>query len=357
MLVAFAVTAFAAVTLSPQNADASTTQAPRVPSALSAGQLGETLAAQLKGAAAGSYYDSATQQLIVNITDRAVAGLVRAAGARPRAVRFAQAELNAAKATLDSSEEIPGTTWVSDPRVNRVVVTADPTVTGAKLARLKEIAGSAGETVVVKRTTTKLTRFISGGDAIYGRDFSARCSLGFNVKRAGKPDAFLTAGHCGNPVKSWAETQGGPEFAHVPAGGSSFPGDDYAIAEYTTAVPHPSEVNLYNGGAQAITGARDAALGEAVQRSGSTTGPRLGHVSQGTVTGLNATATYKEGRVTGLIKTNVCAEPGDSGGPLFSGANALGLTSGGDGDCNGGPATTFYQPVTEPLAAYGATLG
>ncbi|MFF5127595.1 S1 family peptidase [Streptomyces syringium] len=280
-----------------------------------------------------------------------------ASAAQPRAVRFADDTLAATMATLDSSEQIPGTAWVSDPKSNKVVVTADPTVTGEKLTSLNAVLKPLGDTVELKRTTTELKLFIRGGDAIYGSSASSlrgRCSLGFNVKRAGLPDAFLTAGHCGGPIKSWAETDGGTEIALVPANGSSFPGDDYALAAYPAAgaVAHPSEVYLYNGSTQAITGARDAVIDEAVQRSGSTTG-----LHGGTVTGLNASVTYKEGRVTGLIQTNVCAEPGDSGGALFAGTQALGLTSGGSGDCGGGPAVTYYQPVTEALSAFGATIG
>jgi streptogrisin B len=56
-----------------------------------------------------------------------------------------------------------------------------------------------------------------------------------------------------------------------------------------------------------------------------------------------------------LIQTNVCAEPGDSGGPLYDGTKAIGLTSGGSGDCTTG-GTTFFQPVTEALSAYGVSL-
>jgi hypothetical protein len=59
--------------------------------------------------------------------------------------------------------------------------------------------------------------------------------------------------------------------------------------------------------------------------------------------------------VTGLIETNVCAEPGDSGGPLFSEGIALGVTSGGNGDCTAG-GTTFFQPITKALTALGVKL-
>jgi streptogrisin B len=57
----------------------------------------------------------------------------------------------------------------------------------------------------------------------------------------------------------------------------------------------------------------------------------------------------------GHVQTNACAEPGDSGGPFYDGNAALGLTSGGSGDCQKG-GTTFFQPVTAALSAYGATI-
>jgi hypothetical protein len=70
---------------------------------------------------------------------------------------------------------------------------------------------------------------------------------------------------------------------------------------------------------------------------------------------VNATVNYPEGTVTGLIETTVCAEPGDSGGPLFSEGLALGVTSGGDGDCTTG-GTTYFQPVTTAMEKLGVDL-
>ena len=97
--------------------------------------------------------------------------------------------------------------------------------------------------------------------------------------------------------------------------------------------------------------AANAFVGEQVTRSGSTTG-----IHSGTVTALNVTVRYQGGgKVCGMIQTNVCAEPGDSGGPLYDGTKALGLTSGGSGNCSTG-GTTFFQPVTEARSAYGVTL-
>ncbi|MEU3751157.1 S1 family peptidase [Streptomyces olivoreticuli] len=346
-LAAAAMTALAAVTLSPQTADASTTEAPRELSVSSAGQLAKTLVGRLKGEEAGSYYDEGAHRLVVNVVSSAAEGLVRAAGAQPKVVKYSQAELDSAHAALNAGEAIPGTTWVSDPRVNRVVVTADPTVTGEKLTRLNKTVKSLGDAVLVRRTTTKLTRFIAGGDAIWGPN--ARCSLGFNVKQSDGSDGFLTAGHCGNAVKTWSAAQGGPVIAQT--GRSTFPGNDYAIVGYTASGDHPGAVDLYNGNLRSITEVGTAALDQPVERSGSTTG-----LHDGKVTGLDATVNYAEGQVKGLIQTDVCAQPGDSGGPLFSGTSALGLLSGGSGDCGLLGGTTFYQPVRPALAAFGASL-
>ncbi|WP_249375634.1 S1 family peptidase [Streptomyces sp. I05A-00742] len=269
---------------------------------------------------------------------RATAGSSRGADASAR--------LAGARRALDRRVAIPGTAWVTDPGTRRVVVTADPTVTGARLARLNEVAARLGDAVTVRRSTTRLTRFLAGGDGIRGG--SVRCTLGFNVVKDGRP-AFLTAGHCGKAVAEWSGTGGGPRAAVTET--SVFPGHDYALARYTDGAARRSEVALRGGGTRAITRAGDAYLGEAVQRGGSTTG-----VHAGRVTGLDATVNYAEGRVTGLIETDVCAEPGDSGGPLFDGGTALGITSGGSGDCASG-GKTYYQPVPRALRALGAGIG
>ena len=70
------------------------------------------------------------------------------------------------------------------------------------------------------------------------------------------------------------------------------------------------------------------------------------------VQALGVTVHYSSGEtVNGLIQTDVCAEGGDSGGPLYDGDAAVGLTSGGSGDCTQG-GTTFFQPVTAALSHY-----
>ncbi|WP_449475154.1 S1 family peptidase [Streptomyces abikoensis] len=319
--------------------------APRQLSSPQAAELAQRISAELGADSAGAYFDSASGRLVVGVQDEAAAARVRAAGAEPRTVRHSAAELASARRTLKADASIPGTAWAVDPRLNKVVVTADSTVTGARKDRLDRAVARLGDKVTVRRTAGVIRPFIAGGDAIWGS--GVRCSLGFNITKGGKP-YFLTAGHCGNASRSWSATQGGAQIGVTES--SSFPGHDYALVRYTSSIAHPSAVNLYGGGTQNISKAGEATVGETVQRSGSTTG-----VHDGQVTALDVTVNYEEGAVEGMIGTSVCAEPGDSGGALFDGDTALGLTSGGSGDCSSG-GETFFQPVPAALQAYGAQL-
>ncbi|MER5518401.1 S1 family peptidase [Streptomyces sp. NPDC002763] len=319
--------------------------APRILSASAAGKLASTLVADLGTDAAGTYYDAKAKSLVVNVLDDTAAGTVEAAGAKARLVANSLAELDGARTTLKEDATIPGTSWATDPVTNKVVVTADKTVAGTALSKLTKVVDGLGEKAELRHSKGEFKPFIAGGDAISGS--GGRCSLGFNVVKGGEP-YFLTAGHCTDAISSWSDSSGNVIGQNAQ---SSFPGNDFGLVKYTSEVDHPSEVDLYDGSAQKITGAAEATVGMKVTRSGSTT-----QVHDGTVTGLNATVNYSEGTVSGLIQTDVCAEPGDSGGSLFSGSSAIGLTSGGSGDCTSG-GETFFQPVTEALSATGTQIG
>ncbi len=318
----------------------------KILSVTAAGNLASTLGKDLGTDAAGTYYDAKAKSLVVNVLDKAAAETVESAGAKARIVENSLAELKSARTTLKQDATIPGTSWAVDPSTNKVVVTADRTVTGAELTKLSKVVDGLGGTTELKRTKGEFKTFVAGGDAITGG--GGRCSLGFNVVKGGEP-FFLTAGHCTESITSWSDSSGTVIGENAD---SSFPDNDYGLVKYTADVDHPSEVNLYNGSAQQISGAAEATVGMEVSRSGSTT-----QVHDGTVTGLDATVNYGSGDiVNGLIQTDVCAEPGDSGGSLFSGSSAVGLTSGGSGDCTSG-GETFFQPVTEALSATGTEIG
>ncbi|UUN26048.1 S1 family peptidase [Streptomyces sp. FIT100] len=254
---------------------------------------------------------------------------------------FSATQLSAAsEAVLDA--DVAGTAWHVDKATNTLVVTADSTVSKAEIAAIKQEAGANAAALRIERTPGTFSKLISGGDAIYASSW--RCSLGFNV-RSGSTDYFLTAGHCTDGAGTWWSNSGRTTVLGTTAG-SSFPTNDYGIVRYTTSVSRPGNV-----GSQDIASAANPSVGQAACRRGSTTGTHCG-----SVTGLNATVNYGGGDIVyGMIRTNICAEPGDSGGPLYAGSVALGLTSGGSGNCSSG-GTTFFQPVTEALSAYGVSV-
>ncbi|MFF5392650.1 MULTISPECIES: S1 family peptidase [unclassified Streptomyces] len=241
--------------------------------------------------------------------------------------------------------DVAGTAWHVDTATGRLVVTADSTVSAAEIARIKQRAGANAAAIKVERTPGRFSKLISGGDAIYA-DAGWRCSLGFNVRDSAGAYYFLTAGHCTDGARTWYANSAKTTVLGTTAG-SSFPGNDYGLVRYT----NDSITKTGGVGSVDITSAGNATVGLSVTRRGSTTGTH-----SGSVTGLNATVNYGGGDiVSGLIRTNVCAEPGDSGGPLYSGSRAIGLTSGGSGNCSSG-GTTFFQPVTEALSAYGVNV-
>jgi streptogrisin B len=246
---------------------------------------------------------------------------------------------------LLSAVRTPGITWVADPASGRMTVTVDDTVTDEQAAAL--LAGLRGADVALRREPGRLRTMLAGGDAIYGT--SGRCSLGANARR-GSTYYLITAGHCTNSSATWW-VNSAQTIAIGVRTTSSFPTNDYGLVRYTGLVSHPSAVNTYPGLKQ-IYGTGNAYVGQPVCRSGAASGVRCG-----SVTALNVTINYSSGNIVyGMIRTNICAENGDSGGPLYtSGGILLGILSGGSGNCSTG-GVTYYQPVAEILAVLGLTI-
>jgi streptogrisin D len=291
---------------------------------------------------AGDYYDPASDAMVVAVTDDAAALKVKAAGGIARVVEHSTADLERIKKTIDVAANVPGMAWAIEPQENKVVVSVDDSVDAAELGHVEAGLAGDGDAVRIEHVPGTFSPLVSGGGAIYGGPY--RCSLGFNVRDSAGALYFLTAGHCTNVASTWYANSSHTTLLGTTTG-TSFPGNDYGIVRYKSGVTAPGSV-----GSQDITNARDPKVNETVHRMGAATG-----VHSGIVTALNATVRYPQGTVTGLIRTTVCAEPGDSGGPLYNGTSALGLTSGGSGDCTTG-GTTYFQPVTEPLSAYGVLV-
>jgi streptogrisin C len=288
---------------------------------------------------AGAWLDQGAVR--VGVTDAAVVDEVAAAGGTATVVPHSASTLDTTKAAIDKrADSAPAdvTGWYVDVRSNTVIVKA-LSDSPAVQSFVDSFSGPVELTTTTERP--RLFANVVGGDAYYING-AGRCSVGFSVN-----GGFVTAGHCGTPGDS---VSGSDQSAMGAFEGSSFPGDDYGwVATNGSWTPSPV-VNGYGNGDVTVSGSQETAVGGSICRSGSTTGWHCG-----TVESLNETVNYAEGTVTGLTRTDVCAEPGDSGGSWVSGSQAQGVTSGGSGNCSSG-GTTYFQPVNEILSAYGLSL-
>ncbi|CEJ92874.1 Putative Peptidase alpha-lytic pro domain protein [[Torrubiella] hemipterigena] len=300
---------------------------------------------------AGAWIDG--DAVHVGITDQAMAETVTSVGATPVVVNNSLSKLESAKAALDkifigqaraagpSNEGIAS--YFVNVISNKLVIEAlqDSHGHAQELASQVGLAASDFEVRTVDSMPT-IKATVQGGDAYY-IDGRARCSVGFSVTTG-----FVSAGHCGEPGSS-ATTSSGAALGTF--SGSVFPGSaDMSYIRTVSGTTLRGYINGYGQSSIRVSGSTESAIGASICRSGSTTG-----VHCGTVRAKGATVNYAEGSVTGLTQTNVCAEPGDSGGSFYSGSQAQGVTSGGSGDCSRG-GTTFFQPVNEILQTYGLTL-
>ncbi|OHE97531.1 trypsin [Colletotrichum orchidophilum] len=305
---------------------------------------------------AGAWISEDGTTLNVGVTDEALATEVTNAGAAPVILPNPLSKLEEAKAALDNLDiEAPAAardetsaasgiaSYYVDVAANKLVIESLAGSTAQAESLATQVGLAAGEFEV--RTVESLpTTFatVLGGDA-YLINRSARCSIGFSVTTG-----FVSAGHCGSSGDS-VTTSSGASLGTF--SGSVFPGSaDMSYVRTVSGTTLRGYIDGYGRGNLPVSGSTASAVGASICRSGSTTG-----VYCGTVGALGATVNYSEGRVTGLTRTSVCAEPGDSGGSFYSGAQAQGVTSGGSGDCSRG-GTTYFQPVNEILSTYGLTL-
>lgn len=309
-----------------------------------AADIEDKLRSSLGDTFGGSHFDTKSGELTVSVTEKSAADDVRKAGAEPRVVTYGQDRLEAMADKLDAQKagsDAGIASWGPDASEDAVVITA---VKGKEQAA-KDVAKDAGipaDAVQIEQTSEQPRPFadIVGGEA-YMIDGSGRCSIGFATE-----SGFVTAGHCGEagtPVSS----QDGSGTGEVTD--AVFPGSDMGVVTADSNwTPTPTVTG--ESGPVTVAGSQEATEGAAVCRSGSTTGWHCGEIQS-----KNQSVSYPQGTVDGLTQTNVCAEPGDSGGSWLSDDQAQGVTSGGSGNCSSG-GTTFFQPVNPILEQFGVTL-
>lgn len=313
----------------------------------------KTLRIALGADFAGSRFDANSGKLVVDVSDAGRAADVTSLGATARFVENSAADLSAAQSKLaQGSASMPKsvTGWYVDEATNSVVVS----VYGNDAAATKWATG-LGADVRFQRVSEQPKTFwnLIGGQAITTTSGS-RCSLGFVARNSSGARYIITAGHCTNLGGTWRGSGG----TIGTVANSSFPTNDYGrINVSSSAAVSTALTDRYSSGSDVtVAGSTAAGAGAAVCRSGSTTGWHCGTIQQ-----TNATVCYSQGCVYQTIRTNVCAEPGDSGGSLVTSpgsgtrVQAQGMTSGGSGNCSSG-GTTYFQPVREAMSAYSLTL-
>jgi streptogrisin D len=305
------------------------------------------LEARLGDRLTGAVVDETTGALSVEVSDAAAAEVAEAAGADVRVDSAADVEAGAeALADAMTDLEAAGAAVSVDASGDAVVLSVPAGDVDAATQALVDRAGSLGVPVSIERTAGPVDTFaLYGGEDILLNLNQGRCSAGFNLV-SGSTYYLLTAGHCSGDT--WYDDG----VAIGTTSTQSFPGNDYKLIRISNVSGvNPQGTVLYNSGTFNVSTAGNPPVGTTVCRTGSTTGTRCGSIQA-----YNSTVNYAEGSVSGLIRTNVCAEPGDSGGPLFaSGGVAVGITSGGSGNCTVG-GTTYFQTVTEVTSGFGLSV-
>jgi streptogrisin C len=306
-----------------------------------------TLRDQLGSSFGGAWFSPSLGKLVVGVTDANKLGTVRAAGAEGKVVGSSASQLDTAKSDLDRASAPAGVNgWYVDEADNSLVVELNSAPSQATRTFLANAHGVTVRTVRTAQATPLAN--VRGGDAWFGPGF--RCSVGFSARTSSGAKRMVTAGHCtegGGTASGFNNVTMGPINGSVFSLQGDFGKVDVTSSSWTLA----ATVNRYGQGDLTVHGSTAAATGASVCRSGSTTGWHCG-----TIQAKNQTVNYPNRTVQGLTRTNVCAEPGDSGGSFITTAGqAQGMTSGGSGNCTSG-GTTFFQPVNEALSTFGLTL-
>ncbi|MGW5385426.1 S1 family peptidase [Nocardia sp. NPDC003963] len=211
---------------------------------------------------------------------------------------------------------------------------------------------------------------VGGGDgfAAIAGDSSLRCSFGFNGTGPGGNTVNITAGHC-NPNlddigaatvhESLGGNKVGPQIATYQK--SVLGAQDYSImsiAEGAAGRFQNNQVKVPGAAPIAVDGVATPVVGAPVCKSGSRTG-----FSCGVVNAVDQTVQVGDRQLTQSFSANICALPGDSGGPIVTGRQALGISSASSvadypiceipnilGVLTGNAPQLFAQPVSVVLS-------
>ncbi|MFI8836142.1 S1 family peptidase [Streptomyces afghaniensis] len=298
----------------------------------------------------------------VAVTDQAAAQTVRDAGGIPKVVTHSAAELASIHGKLDKLGNVPNTTWGTEVRTNQVKVEIFDGVSAANRARIEKVAAAHPGAIRIDRIRSKLTlkaTDLRGGNGVDSEGW--RCTVGFNVANSSGTKYMLTAGHCvektGNVwYTGWNNTRIGTQTAYNFGTGTGGHCDgETRGCDWATVKADGPNINLLGmvryktGDYRQITNSRYAMEGEEIDRLGDSSKDTTGNITKtSTTVNIGGKTLY------GMYEANVCALPGDSGGPALHGTTALGLLSGGSDEsvCNSsstGRYRNYFTPVQRVL--------
>jgi hypothetical protein len=245
---------------------------------------------------------------------------------------------------------------------SRVFVAATPA--GPEQARLPRAGHIAGD----------MSAPVAAGDAFASVAGNTQliCSSGFNGIDGHGSVVNITAGHC-DPNIPAAGTPSAPNMFAVLPGNELGPklgtfqksvlgAQDYSIVSINGNVRDRFANNMVRVPGQrplAITGIANPVVGAPVCKSGTRSG-----FSCGTVSAVDQEVQVGDHNLEHSFAANICALPGDSGGPIVSGTMAVGVSSASSvadypiceipnliGALTGNAPQLFAQPVGAILAA------
>lgn len=321
---------------------------------------------KIQAATDGAFFNEA-RQLVVNVHSEAAAKAARANGLTPRTVArgekaLAKLQAKVEKLTATSTQVQSIGADLPTDRLQVVLMPGKQTPATAKL--VKQLKAIPGVDVSTNSVTLQSHADVIGGqimDLVPG----SWCSLGFPGTRNGN-NVLLTAGHCVENNNDVLNAQG----VHIGKGiGSRFrtgqPSVDMGLMDIDAEDVGRGYIDNRNGTTTRVTGSSKAPVNTTICKAGNTTGWTCGRITQYNLTVNYGSSSGAITRTSGLARSTVCTEGGDSGGAYISGTTAQGMTSGGpnDGhDCgfnqghNATGSYSFYQPVVDAANYYGVSL-
>ncbi len=373
---------------------------------VSAREASDTLNTQEKGAGvvevlrqtlgsqyAGIWFDNTAGEFVVPLAAKSDAIRVQRAfndlGLAPSTFRLADARFtwtqleNKKERLLEQSLSKPflnGEIQASiDPRANHVSVTLSGTANEGRSAEVADAVNQYGPAAEIERKKFNPIPVacsfgdcdppLRGGVAITPKNSpGTMCSAGFKALGNANGNRFvLTAGHCTYGVSTYlAQPASSPfeskEIGPVEATYTNASGYDVGLIKanggYWDTTPWPTEVVYWSPKESyeavnphvAITAEASSYIGEWACHSGQSSG-----TSCGTVKEVDLDLSFEtEGRpqirndLSFVTGPELCIEGGDSGGPVFTGNTALGITSAMEGElpipCGNGD---YYSEITE----------